>query len=91
MKNDFERTWQNKLEQGIKDYASDDLRLRVLQGGETLSDQSDRSEVIQWTGEVMAVLIDSCPDQDVRNILTGCACHYPADDLKSLKEHLEKG
>lgn len=86
MTQDFERAWQVKLEAGLVDHGREDLASVIRKDGEGLTDDSPRLEVIAWTRQAIGLLEDCLPDSQVGDILTSCACHYPKEALRPLRE-----
>ncbi len=86
---DFEGRWQTKLAAGIDDVAGREKRMRVMAGGECFSDESDRADIIRWSADVMNRLSRLVDLAARREIMTRCACHYPAEDLQVIRAHYE--
>ncbi|MBT3389734.1 MAG: hypothetical protein HN413_04925 [Chloroflexi bacterium] len=82
---DFERYWQGKFERALDEIAGEDVRIAVLQSGETLSDQSPRAEVVAWSRQAMQRMEARVDEGACRVIMTACACHYPPDGLQEIK------
>lgn len=83
---DFERAWQSKLANCLDEVAGEDIRRQVMQGSESLSSQSSRSQVIAWSQQAMERL-DTLVDKGKRKqIMMGCACRYPKEDLRPIRE-----
>ena len=53
---DFEKAWQNKLSNALEDVAGKDIRDRVMEGSQSLSDTSSREHIILWSREAMEKL-----------------------------------
>ena len=53
----------------------------ILQGGETLTQETGTTEKVLWTCEALDLLAEHTDEGTGREILTGCACHYPLEDL----------
>ena len=83
---DFERSWQEKLSRAIEGAAGEEIRDLILQGGETLTQETGTTEKIIWTCGVLDLLAEHTDKHTQREILTGCACHYPVEDLGDIKE-----
>ena len=82
---DFERYWQGKFKRALDENAGEDVRAAVLQGGNALSDQSPRAEVIAWSRRAMQHLEARVDEDACRTIMTACACQYPSDGLQEIK------
>ena len=91
MTQDFERTWQDKLSRSMSKHADEEIGEKILEGSEQLSDQSSRTDVIQWSGCAMSKLEGLLPLQTAQDVLTGCACHYPHEALQSLRDAYQQG
>lgn len=83
---DFERNWQEKLSRAVESAAGEKVRELVLQGGDTLTQETGTTEKIIWTCRALDLLAESTDEGTQREILTGCACHYPMEDLGDVKE-----
>lgn len=83
---DFERNWQEKLSRAVESAAGEKVRDLVLQGGDTLTQETGTTEKIIWTCRALDLLAESTDEKTGREILTGCACHYPVEDLGDVKE-----
>jgi len=83
---DFERNWQEKLSRAVENAAGKKVRDLVTQGGETLTQETGTTEKIIWTCRALDLLAESTDEKTGREILTGCACHYPVEDLGDVKE-----
>jgi predicted hydrocarbon binding protein len=92
MNEDFERNWQDKLAHSIEASATHDVREKVLRGGTQLSDQSPRTDIIEWSGCAISELETSVPSETAELILTACACRYPKEALLPIREiYLQRG
>jgi len=83
---DFESSWQEKLSLAIERTAGEEIRDLVLQGGETLTQETGTTEKIIWTCGALDLLAENTAEGTQREIMTGCACHYPVEDLQDVKE-----
>ena len=83
---DFERNWQEKLSRAIEGTAGEEVRDLVLQGGYSLTQESGTTEKIIWTCGALDLLVENTDEGTQREILIGCACHYPLEDLSDVKE-----
>ncbi len=83
---DFERYWLGKFSNCLENIAGEEIRDQVMAGSEGLSMASSREDVIHWSQEAMSLLEDLVNDEhDRRQIMTGCACQYPVEDLQDVK------
>jgi hypothetical protein len=82
---DFERYWQAKLASCL-DTLGEDLREKVMAGGQELSAESSNAEVIAWSQSAMQRLRDLAGEESARQIMTGCACEYPSAELQEIRQ-----
>jgi len=59
---DFDRAWMEKFQTYLDEMVGEEIREVVIRGGETLSADSSRLEVIEWTQQAMERL-DSLVDE----------------------------
>jgi hypothetical protein len=83
---DFEQAWQRKLGAALDRVAGEATRHLVLEGGQHLSDESSRDEIILWTQEMLARAEGALDKRELAEVFTACACHYPGEDLLALRE-----
>ena len=87
---DFEKAWQNKLSIALEDVAGKDIRNRIMEGSQTLSDSSTREDIILWSRGAMERL-DELLDVDARKeIMTRCACQYSKEALRPMRRAFEE-
>lgn len=92
MTDDFEQSWQRKLERSVEIHTDERVQEKVRLGGSQLSDQSPRSDIIHWTERTISELEASLPLETVGEILCACACTYPKDALQPIREiYLQRG
>ncbi len=89
---DFERTWLIKFSTCLEASAGPKVRDMLMSGSELLDDLTDREEVLAWSRKAMDD-VDTLLDEDIKiQVLTGCACRYPTEDLEPIREsYLETG
>lgn len=83
---DFESQWQEKLSRAVESAAGTEVRDRVLQGGENLTDQSTTHEKVIWTHHALGFLADAADLKTRQEVLTSCHCSYPIQDLQDVKQ-----
>lgn len=83
---DFERAWLRKFASALDRTAGSETRKSVMEGSETLSDQSCRREVIDWSRRAMERLDSLVDEPDRRQIMLDCACQYPKVSLKAMRD-----
>ena len=82
---DFERQWLAKFSNCLEQVAGDEIRAQVTQGSEGLSMESSRQEIIAWSRTALQRLDDLTDDTQRHDIMTGCACQYPKEDLQEVR------
>ena len=83
---DFEQAWLDKLYGGVQAVAGEDVSRDVMGGSHTLSADTPRREVIDWTRQSVEKLMSAVDEADARAVLTGCACQYPVSSLREVRE-----
>jgi len=79
--NDFEKQWLNKLKIGFNKIGRIDLFEKVM-----LSHRDD----IDWSAELMKILNAELTEDEVIDVMCGCACLAPKDYIKVLREEYAK-
>lgn len=82
---DFDRAWMEKFRTYLDETVGEEIRDVVIQGGEDLSAESSRLEVIEWTQQAMERLDSLVDEKTCRSILSACACQYPKANLQEIK------
>ena len=82
---DFDRAWMEKFQTYLDETVGEEIREVVIQGGEDLSADSSRLEVIEWTRQAMGRLDSLVDERTSRSILSACACPYPMANLQEIK------
>ncbi|HUS84290.1 MAG TPA: DUF6144 family protein [Anaerolineales bacterium] len=82
---DFDRAWMDKFQNHLDEMVGEEIREAVIQGGKTLSAESSRLEVIEWTRQAMERLDSVVDEKASRSILSACACQYPKANLQEMK------
>jgi len=83
----FECAWLSKLSQKIRDHAGVEMEEAVLQGSESLDSARSDEEIIAWTHDAIKRLKLAVDEETFQNIMTGCACLYPHERLKPMRDH----
>jgi hypothetical protein len=83
---DFERYWLDKFSSCLEHFAGETIRDQVMQGSQGLTMESDRREVVTWSCLAMQRLDELTDDQQRHDIMTGCACQYPKEDLVEVRQ-----
>jgi len=89
---DFEKAWQGKLSAGLDQYLESDQHSQILDGGEQLTMESPTLEKIIWSCEMLDKLDKATDERSQQEILSGCACQYPKENLEEARGiYLETG
>ena len=87
---DFEKYWLNKFSKYLDKIAGEDIRKIILAGSENFTDKTSIEKKFSWSQKAMEKL-DSLVDEEKRiDIITGCACQYPKEDLQEIKKIYEE-
>ncbi|MFX0080293.1 MAG: hypothetical protein ACFE94_00920 [Candidatus Hodarchaeota archaeon] len=87
---DFEKYWLNKFSNCLDELAGKDIKEEVMKGSEGFSDATSKNIIFSWSRKAIEKL-DSIVDEEKRiNIMTGCACQYPKQDLQEIKKKYEE-
>lgn len=80
---EFEKQWLNRVANSLtKNYGTalrDQIMSQIDRGGGS----------VQTTRSLLIALTKSMPEKNIHDTLTDCACFYPHDELKPLKELYE--
>ena len=78
---DFEKQWLHKLKIGLQKI-----------GREDLFEKASRShqENIEWSERLMILLNSELKEDEIIDVMSGCACLAPKDYLKTLREEYTK-
>ncbi len=82
---DFDRAWMEKFRTYLDETVGEEIREVVVRGGENLSAESSRLEVIEWTQQAMERLDSLVDEKTSCSILAACACQYPKANLQEIK------
>ena len=82
---DFDRAWMDKFRTHLDETFGEEIHEMVIQGGEALSAESSRLEVIEWTRQAMERLDSLVDEKASRSVLSACACQYPKANLQEMK------
>lgn len=83
---DFDRYWLEKFSHCLEEEAGEGVRTAIMQGSETLSLNSERLEVANWTRTALDQLGVLVEEEKLKTIMTSCACHYPKSDLQDIRQ-----
>ncbi len=83
---DFEKSWESKLSNSLQRIAGEEIRKRVLRGSEKLTSGSSQKEIIDWTKKAMERLDALVDEKNRKEVMSGCACRYPENDLHDIRK-----
>jgi len=87
---DFEKYWLDKFSKCLNEIAGEDIRKKILAGSENFTESTNIGEIFSWSQNAMKKL-DSLFDEEKRiDIMTGCACQYPKQELQVIKKRYEE-
>lgn len=66
------------------------VRQKVMKGSARLAASANQQEVANWTIEAMDRLDDLADENSRREIMTGCACHFPEQRLLPLRAEYQR-
>ncbi len=87
---DFERMWLDKLSSQLLDLKGKEFRDMVLINSETLNSSSSAGAVLQWTASAVEKMQEGLSSEDLHDVVTGCACHYPRTKLLPIRDAFRK-
>lgn len=88
---DFERAWLSKFADCLDEVVGTDMRQQVMQGSDTLTDDTGRQVVIDWSRAAMERLETLVEDPiKCRRVMAGCACHYPKANLQDVRHRFQE-
>lgn len=87
---DFEGTWRRKYARQLEMRAGAAIRDQVLAGLMDTDQPDGELDVIAWTREVMLKMQSTLDKQSCCDVMTDCACHYPAEQLEPLRALYER-
>jgi hypothetical protein len=81
--NDFEKQWLNKLSASLKKISREDIFQKMMANRKDLSS-------LEWSRQLMEELKRELLPDEIADVMTGCACLYPSENLTYLqKEYAE--
>jgi len=87
---DFEQYWLKKFSKCIEDVAGQEISKNILKDSESHSDDSNREDIIKWSKEALEKLENLIDKEKIIEIMTGCACQYPKEQLQEIRKSYEK-
>lgn len=86
---DFDRRWLLGLAACLDDVVGENVRRQVMRGADRISGQSSRRDVAEWTAEAMHRLEHLVGTERATEVMTGCSCRYPIEELQPIREQYE--
>lgn len=87
---DFERIWLKKLFLQLEELRGEEFRDTVMKGSEKLSSETASGNVITWTADAVKKLKEELSEEELHDVVTGCACHYPGTKLLPVRAAFRK-
>jgi hypothetical protein len=82
---DFEKKWRERFAENIEAVAGREMREQIMSGVDVLPSGPDASSTIVWTIDAIERLEHQVDTRTCIDIMTGCACQYPKDELHDIK------
>jgi predicted hydrocarbon binding protein len=86
---DFDRGWLVGLASCLDASVGEDVRRQVMRGADHISGQSSRRDVVDWTAEAMRRLEHLVGSERAAEVMTGCSCRYPVEELAAIRERYQ--
>lgn len=83
---DFERMWHERLQKALDRVTGKDTRKQIMSDSNNLLENYSTEKAIKWTQKTINKLEESLEKEEVADIITSCACHYPHEKLQDFKE-----
>ncbi len=83
----FESAWVVKLAGQLKDHAGVEIGEAIMDGCELHKTSRPMEEIVASTHDAVKRLKLAVNEETFHNIMTGCACLYPSERLKPMKDH----
>jgi len=81
----FEAQWLAKLSKSLDEAGGEEIRKKVLQGSEKHAASINQHAIIDWTRDAIRRLDSLVGMKDRKEVMTGCACHFPEQRLLPLR------
>ncbi len=79
----FEKQWLNKLQIGLKKIGKPDLFIE-------LTKDKDEQPLVEWTKKLMDLLKVNLTQDEINEVMIGCACITPKDYLENIRNEYAK-
>lgn len=87
---DFDKNWLKKFSRCVDEVVGSEIKEEILMGSDEISQSSSREEVFDWTNKALIKLADLVDDQKQIDIMTGCACQVPKENLQEVRRLYEE-
>ncbi len=87
---DFEKYWLNKFSKCMHDLVGEELQREIIAGSENFTDRTNINEKFSWSQKAMEKLDSLIDEEKCIEIMTGCACQYPKQDLHEIRKKYEE-
>ncbi|MCP4647768.1 MAG: hypothetical protein GY852_08585, partial [bacterium] len=74
----------------LEELKGERFRDEVMKGSAELSSSTAPGNVISWTADMMVKLKTELSGDELHDVVTGCACHYPAAKLVPIRDAFRK-
>ncbi|MBC8415956.1 MAG: hypothetical protein ISS80_02875 [Candidatus Cloacimonetes bacterium] len=75
----FEKQWLDKLQIGLKKIGKADLFNEITK-------DKDEHSLLKWTENLMKMLKENLTQDEINEVMTGCACITPKDYLENIRK-----
>ncbi len=87
---DFDKYWLKKFSRCVDEVVGIEIKEEILMGSDEISQSTSRDAVFEWTNKALIKLADLVDDQKQIDILTGCACQVPKENLQVFRRLYEE-
>jgi len=87
---DFEKYWLNKFSKCLGEIAGENIQKEILAGIEKFSDETSANDKFNWSQKAMEKLNSFVDGEKRIDLMTGCACQYPKEELQEVKKKYEE-
>ena len=89
MDDEFCQEWIARFSRSLKMSAGEEVRSRIMEEVRGIPPGASEEEAIVWVRGAMSLLADLVDETTCRRVMTGCACRYPVEDLREIREAYE--
>lgn len=87
---DFDKYWLKKFSRCVDEVVGSEIKEEILMGSDEMSQSTSRDAVFEWTNKALIKLADLLDDQKQIDIMTGCACQVPKENLQVFRRLYEE-